>query len=123
MRSGKKLTCLVRENGFSDIVDRGEIVMLFLSAKGSYICDFERLALAFCRPNIFSRLVHVAFLRFDSVRVISGYVLLCEKRPADKVAGPYRFEPSRFYRITAYRMHPTNTLFNGWEVIDVVGFT
>jgi hypothetical protein len=33
------------------------------------------------------------------------------------------FEPSKFYWVTTYGMHPFDGLFGGWEIVDTVGLS
>ena len=109
----EELSCLIRKNGFTDIVDLREEVSLFLSMQGSRIGNLEWEQRSFGAADVFSRLVQMSLWCFDCLWVIFRNIFCCEHRPADVIAGFDCLDPSRLDRKTAYRMHPSNRLFGG----------
>ena len=63
---------------------------------------------------MFSGLHHVALLDFWCVGKVFCDILFGEQGPANDVAGFDSLEPRGFDGITAYCMHPSDCLFNGW---------
>ena len=59
---------------------------------------------------------------FDCVGVILRDIFRCDHQPTDVITGLDCLEPSRLDRKATYRMHPSNRLFGGREIIYTVSF-
>ena len=79
-----KLSGLVHEDSFANVVDGSEDILYLLATKRGNVGLLKRNGFAFCGAYIFSCLVHVALCSDVGLRIIFEDILLCEYWPAEK---------------------------------------
>jgi hypothetical protein len=60
---------------------------------------------------------------FNCLGVVLLDIAFIQHQPTHVVACFDGLEPSQFYWVTTYGMHPFDGLFSQWEVIDAVGLS
>ena len=116
-----KFACLIGENCFASIIYTHGHILYLLSLEGRGVGRFEWRCFRLGGSYIFACLIHVALVHFVGFGVVLSDVVFCEEWPPDKITCFDCFEPCRFYGVSAHCVHPLDGLFNGRQVVYIVG--